>query len=40
MNATIATALSVRAKFFRGLADPSRLALLLALRQGDKPSAC
>lgn len=30
------TALSVRAKFFRGLADPSRLALLLRLRTGEK----
>lgn len=28
--------LAVRAKFFRGLADPSRLALLLALRTGEK----
>ncbi len=28
--------LSVRAKFFRGLADPARLALLLALRAGEK----
>ncbi|WP_081841462.1 ArsR/SmtB family transcription factor [Alicyclobacillus macrosporangiidus] len=36
MSATVDTALSVRAKFFRGLADPSRLALLLALRQGEK----
>ncbi|KRW90675.1 TrmB family transcriptional regulator [Alicyclobacillus tengchongensis] len=36
MSTTIDTALSVRAKFFRGLADPSRLALLLALRQGEK----
>jgi len=36
VSTTIDTALSVRAKFFRGLADPSRLALLLALRQGEK----
>lgn len=28
--------LALRAKFFRGLADPSRLALLLALRTGEK----
>lgn len=28
--------LAVRAKFFRGLADSSRLALLLALRSGEK----
>ncbi|WDL99125.1 ArsR/SmtB family transcription factor [Alicyclobacillus sp. ALC3] len=28
--------LAVRAKFFRGLADPSRLALLLVLRAGEK----
>lgn len=36
MSTTVDTALSVRAKFFRGLADPSRLTLLLALRQGEK----
>lgn len=36
MSIAIDTALSVRAKFFRGLADPSRLALLLALRTGEK----
>jgi len=36
VSTTIDTALSVRAKFFRGLADSSRLALLLALRQGEK----
>ncbi|GMA60330.1 metalloregulator ArsR/SmtB family transcription factor [Alicyclobacillus fastidiosus] len=29
-------ALTLRAKFFRGLADASRLALLLALREGEK----
>ncbi|MCL6442661.1 MAG: metalloregulator ArsR/SmtB family transcription factor [Alicyclobacillus sp.] len=29
-------ALALRAKFFRGLADASRLALLLALREGEK----
>jgi len=29
-------ALALRAKFFRGLADPSRLALLLALRAGER----
>lgn len=29
-------ALALRAKFFRGLADPSRLALLFALREGEK----
>lgn len=28
--------LMLRAKFFRGLADPSRLALLLALTEGEK----
>lgn len=28
--------LALRAKFFRGLADPSRLALLEALRDGEK----
>lgn len=36
MSTTVDTVLSVRAKFFRGLADPSRLTLLLALRQGEK----
>lgn len=30
-------ALTIRAKCFRGLADASRLALLLALREGEKP---
>jgi DNA-binding transcriptional ArsR family regulator len=29
-------AISLRAKFFRGLADPSRLAVLLKLRTGEK----
>lgn len=29
-------ALALRAKFFRGFADPSRLALLEALRAGEK----
>ncbi len=29
-------ALDVRVIFFRGLADPSRLALLVALRDGEK----
>lgn len=29
-------ALALRAKFFRGLADASRLALLLALSEGEK----
>jgi DNA-binding transcriptional ArsR family regulator len=28
--------LELRAKFFRGLADASRLALLIALREGEK----
>ncbi|WP_074956841.1 ArsR/SmtB family transcription factor [Alicyclobacillus macrosporangiidus] len=28
--------LALRAKFFRGLADASRLAILLALREGEK----
>lgn len=28
--------LALQAKFFRGFADPSRLALLLALREGEK----
>lgn len=36
MNGSLDTALAVRAKFFRGLADRSRLALLLALRSGEK----
>jgi len=36
MSLPMETALSIRAKFFRGLADPSRLALLLALREGEK----
>ncbi len=36
MSVSIDTALSVRAKFFRGLADPSRLALLMILRQGER----
>lgn len=30
-------ALALRAKLFRGLADPARLALLEALRAGEKP---
>lgn len=29
-------ALSLKAKFFRGLADPSRLAIIEALRQGEQ----
>ena len=29
-------ALTLKAKFFRGLADPSRLAILEALRAGEK----
>lgn len=36
MSVSVDTALAVRAKFFRGLADPSRLAILLALRTGEK----
>ena len=36
MTMTTDRGLSIRAQFFRGLADPSRLALLLALRQGEK----
>lgn len=36
MSISIEEALALRAKFFRGLADPSRLALLLALRSGEK----
>lgn len=36
MAVSLDTGLAVRAKFFRGLADPSRLALLLALRNGEK----
>jgi DNA-binding transcriptional ArsR family regulator len=36
MSVSVGSALSVRAKFFRGLADPSRLALLLVLRNGEK----
>ncbi|WAH38125.1 ArsR/SmtB family transcription factor [Alicyclobacillus dauci] len=36
MNPSVVDALGVRAKFFRGLADPSRLALLFALRLREK----
>jgi DNA-binding transcriptional ArsR family regulator len=36
MDVSIDTALSVRAKFFRGMADPSRLTILLALRTEEK----
>ncbi|NMP21748.1 ArsR/SmtB family transcription factor [Sulfobacillus harzensis] len=36
MSVSSDTALAVRAKFFRGLADPSRLVLLLALQTGEK----
>jgi DNA-binding transcriptional ArsR family regulator len=36
MGVTTDVSLSVRAKFFRGLADPSRMALLLALSNGEK----
>ncbi len=36
MSVTTGPGLAVRAKFFRGLADPSRLALLYALRTGEK----
>ena len=36
MPAVTAEGLQVRAKFFRGLADPSRLALLEALRGGER----
>lgn len=36
MRDSLDPALGVRAKFFRGLADPSRLALLLTLRDGEK----
>lgn len=36
MSVSIDTGLAVRAKFFRGLADPSRLAILLVLRTGEK----
>ncbi|EPZ52685.1 MULTISPECIES: ArsR/SmtB family transcription factor [Alicyclobacillus] len=36
MRDTVDASLTIRAKFFRGLADPSRLALLLALRPGEK----
>lgn len=31
-----ATALDIRARFFHGLADPSRLAILDALRHGER----
>jgi DNA-binding transcriptional ArsR family regulator len=34
-EATKIPTLALRAKFFRGLADPSRLALLQALRDGE-----
>ncbi len=36
MSGSSGVGLSVKAKFFRGLADPSRLALLLILRNGEK----
>lgn len=36
MSVLVDPALAVRAKFFRGLADPSQLALLLVLRTGEK----
>jgi DNA-binding transcriptional ArsR family regulator len=31
-------ALTVRARFFHGLADPSRLAILETLRRGEQPA--
>jgi DNA-binding transcriptional ArsR family regulator len=34
--ATVANALALRGKLFRGLADPSRLAILEALRDGER----
>jgi DNA-binding transcriptional ArsR family regulator len=36
MSASFADALALRGKLFRGLADPSRLAILEALRQGER----
>jgi DNA-binding transcriptional ArsR family regulator len=36
MGKSLATALQVKAKFFRGLADTSRLTILEALRSGRK----
>lgn len=36
MSVSTDVGLSLRAKFFRGLADPSRLALLLTLRNSEK----
>lgn len=36
MPASFADALALRGKLFRGLADPSRLAILEALRQGER----
>ena len=36
MTVLTSSSLTLRAKFFRGLADPSRLALLEALRAGEK----
>lgn len=35
-STTPTLALTLKAKFFRGMADPSRLALLEALREGEK----
>ena len=36
MAVVTSSSLALRAKFFRGLADPSRLALLAALRSGER----
>lgn len=36
MAVVTASALALRAKFFRGLAEPARLALLESLRDGEK----
>ena len=36
MTVITGSTLALRAKFFRGLADPSRLALLEALRAGEQ----
>ena len=33
---TVATSLALKAKFFRGLADSSRLAVIEALRDGSR----
>ena len=38
MQTTALPTLSLRARFFHGLADPSRLAILETLRRGEQPA--